>query len=113
MEPPENPYRSALTQLDRNGGVDRLPETITISLATHWCGCSHAWLNALFYQDALPGSSFGSQPQWWRCHRQTFVEWLEEHADEYQYTMARVERNHSPHPAPTCAHLPRRGRTTL
>lgn len=109
----ENPYAAALRYVASHGGVEALPEVLTIQSALTLCGCAHRWLLELFHQDALPGSCFGTTSALWRCERHTFVQWLKEHADDYQPLMAQHQQHHPPHPLSPHITFGRRGRPTL
>jgi hypothetical protein len=95
---PDNPYATALQYIQCHGGIDALPEILTMQNAFTLCGCPRSWLLALFQHDALPGSCFGTTSTLWRCERHTFVNWLKEHADDYQPLMAQHQQHHPPHP---------------
>jgi len=109
----DNPYASALRHIQHHGGIDALPEVLTIQSVLTWCGCSRPWLLALFQHDALPGSCFGTTSTLWRCDRHTFVTWLKEHADDYQPLLAQHQQHHPPHPISPNVPLGRRSRSAL
>lgn len=109
----DNPYASALRHIQHHGGIDALPEVLTIQSVLTWCSCSRPWLLALFQHDALPGSCFGTTSTLWRCDRHTFVTWLKEHADDYQPLLAQHQQHHPPHPISPNVPLGRRSRSAL
>ncbi|MCX6015127.1 MAG: hypothetical protein NT020_06005 [Chloroflexales bacterium] len=110
--PAEHPAPNALAQIIKLGGIATFPEVLTLSDVVTRCGIPMAWLRHQIANDALPGSCFGGVLLW-RCARQTFFEWVKEHADEQQYQLAGAQRSYPPHPATSRARTDYHGRTTL
>lgn len=105
-------YAVGLHKIMRSGGVLQLPEVLTMTEVVLHCGIPLTWLMQLWSADALPGTSFAGAHTW-RCRRETFLEWLKEHADEQRYCMAWTQRSDPPHSTSPHTDYYRRGRTTL
>lgn len=110
--PADHPAPHALAQIIQQGGITTFPEVLTLSEVVTRCGIPLAWLLHQIANDALPGSCFGGA-RMWRCQRQTFLEWVKEHANEQQYQLAGTQRSDPPYPATPSARNDYRGRPTL
>jgi hypothetical protein len=101
-------YCEGLIHIEQTGGVERLPEVMTLGDVADYCAVPFAWLVQLRSAGALPGVCFGSVLLW-RCHRQTVYEWMKEHANEPYTRMARTQRGDPPYSVSAYAHS---GRTS-
>jgi hypothetical protein len=110
--PTAHPAPHALAQIIQQGGITTFPDVVTLSDVVTRCGIPLAWLRYQIANDALPGSCFG-EARMWRCDRQTFFEWVKEHANEQQYQLAGAQRSDPPYPATPRARDDYRGRPTL
>lgn len=105
-------YEVGLQHVLQSGGIQQLPDVLTMTDVVVHCGVPLTWLMQLWSADALPGTSFVGVHSW-RCRRETLLDWLKEHADEQRYRMAWTQRSDPPHSPSASAHQRRRGRTTL
>ena len=110
--PTDHPAPLALAKIIQQGGITTFPEVLTLSDVVTRCGIPQAWLLYQIANDALPGSCMGGA-RMWRCQRQTFLEWVKEHANEQQYQLAGAQRSDPPHPAAPSARNDYRCRPTL
>ncbi|MBM4412579.1 MAG: hypothetical protein FJ040_03910 [Chloroflexi bacterium] len=105
-------YEVGLQRIVRLGGIQQLPEVLTMTDVAMHCEVPVTWLMQLWSADALPGTSFVGAHSW-RCRRETFLEWLKEHADEQRYRMAWTQRSDPPHSSTPHTYQRGRGRQTL
>jgi hypothetical protein len=105
-------YEVGLQRIMRLGGIQQLPEVLTMTDVAMHCEVPVTWLMQLWSADALPGTSFVGAHSW-RCRRETLLEWLKEHADEQRYRMAWTQRSDPPHSTTPHTYQRGRGRQTL